>query len=105
MKQSRRFLSLRNSIYTLVALVALAMLLVLFTGQVSDSVQDETERIARDAISRALITCYAAEGSYPPTIAHLENHYGVMIDHEAYVVNYEILASNVMPEVILVRRK
>jgi hypothetical protein len=86
--------------------LALAILLILFlTRQVSDSVQREAEKIARDAIIRALITCYAAEGSYPSSLSYLERHYGVIIDHEKYIVNYGVFASNVVPEVTLRKRK
>ena len=94
--------------YTLVSFYVFGVVVILlaaFSGQVSDSAQEESERIAHAAISRALITCYAAEGSYPASIAHLEDHYGVIIDHTAYAVSYEVLASNVMPEVILAKRK
>ena len=101
----KRFFSLRNTLITFFVFGIAILLLVVFSGKVSDSVQGESERLAREAIDRALITCYAAEGSYPASIDHLEDHYGVVIDHEAYVISYEVLASNVMPEVILVKRK
>ena len=105
MKNKKRFFSLRNTLITFFVFGIAVLLLVLFSSQVSDSVGSESERLAREAINRALITCYAAEGSYPASISHLEEQYGVVIDHETYVVSYEVLASNVMPEVILVKRK
>ena len=105
MRSKQRFFSLRNALITFFAYGLAILWLSIFSSQVSDSVGDESERLAREAISRALITCYAAEGSYPASISHLEEQYGVVIDHEAYVISYEVLASNVMPEVMLVKRK
>ena len=39
---------------------------------------------------------YAIEGSYPGSIAEIEEKYGIIID-ERYVVHYSIFASNIMP--------
>jgi hypothetical protein len=54
-------------------------------------------------ISRALIQCYALEGSYPAYVEHLEN-YGVIFDHDRYVYYYEWFASNLMPTVVVIAR-
>ena len=63
--------SLRRVVFSLGALIVLALVLILFTRHVSDSVQREGERVAREAIVRALISCYAAEGSYPTSLDYL----------------------------------
>ena len=103
-RYKNRFFSLRTGLLSLGALAILVLALILFTGQVSGSVQRESERIAHDAIVRALISCYAAEGSYPSSLAYLEKRYGVTIDYGNYVVDYVVFASNVMPEVTLTKR-
>lgn len=55
--------------------------------------QKNTER----AIARAIVNCYAVEGVYPQSIAYLEEHYGVQIDHSRFDVNYQIVGDNVKP--------
>ena len=105
MAKKKRFLDLRYLLLSMCAILVLIMMSIAFTGRVSESLDKETDKIAHDAIVRALIACYAAEGSYPAEISHLEKHYGVVIDHDRFFVNYEIFASNIRPSVTLVRRK
>jgi len=61
----------------------------------------EAERILRDSLQRAAVTSYAIEGRYPASLCHLENTFGISIDHERFVVHYSVLASN-LPPIILV---
>ena len=55
-------------------------------------------------INRAIVQCYSLEGRYPPSIAYLEEHYGVVINHDKYYVDYDVFASNVYPNVQLFRK-
>lgn len=43
--------------------------------------------------------CYAIEGQYPESVAYLEENYGLRIDHDRYIVHYDIFADNIMPEI------
>jgi len=63
--------------------------------------QSGTEQTAavKEAILRAAAHAYALEGSYPPTLAYLEENYGLILDHERYSYVYEAFASNIRPEV------
>jgi len=45
------------------------------------------------------VQCYAIEGRYPPSVAYLEENYGVKIDRERFDVFYEGFASNIMPSI------
>jgi hypothetical protein len=87
----------------LLASVALfaVMLAVLATGtmRIAGSATNEGLAATRDAIERAAVLCYAAEGFYPPGLAYLEAHYGVQIDHSRYVVEYRVFATNVAPTI------
>jgi len=55
----------------------------------------------RDVINKALVQCYALEGSYPADIEHLKS-YGVIIDTERYFYVYEMFALNIMPSVTVI---
>lgn len=55
--------------------------------------------ILSEAVKRSAVQCYAIEGFYPPNIEYLEDNYGLIIDHDKYVVSYSIFASNIMPEI------
>lgn len=52
-----------------------------------------------DAVRKAAVACYAAEGIYPPTVQYLTDHYGIQIDREKYHVFYEVFAENLMPDI------
>ena len=52
-----------------------------------------------DALRRAAVACYAAEGIYPPDLEYMEEHYGIHIDEKRYVVMYTPIASNLMPDI------
>lgn len=58
----------------------------------------------REAIVNAAKQCCAVEGSYPSTIKHLEDRYGLVINHDDYVISYEWFADNVMPSVVVTAR-
>ena len=57
-----------------------------------------------DAVRKAAVACYAAEGIYPPTLSYLQEHYGLQIDESRYAVFYEIFAENMMPEITVLER-
>lgn len=59
---------------------------------------EEKYNILKDALIRSVVQCYAIEGFYPPNIEYLENNYGLVVDHNKYVISYNIFASNIMPE-------
>lgn len=67
-------------------------------GQTSES---ERLRSVEKAVSRATVQCYAVEGRYPSSLAYLEERYGLIIDHEKYIVQYDIFASNLMPTILV----
>ena len=73
-------------------------------SNVSDSQAAEEKRRLEDAIRRSVITCYAVEGTYPPDLAYLEEHYGVQINRDRYVVIYQPIAQNLMPDITVVER-
>ena len=48
--------------------------------------------------------CCAIEGSYPSSLEHLEESYGLTINHDDYVITYECFADNIMPSVVVTPR-
>jgi hypothetical protein len=63
-----------------------------------NSADEEKFNILKDAINRSIVQCYAIEGYYPPNIEYLENNYGLLVDHDKYVIIYSVFASNIMPD-------
>ena len=57
-----------------------------------------------EAVRRSAVACYAAEGAYPPDVEYLEEHYGLQVDRERYAVKYEVIASNLMPDITVLEK-
>lgn len=93
-----------KSITILVLLVLLAGVVVYMTTSMTDfasSNQDRQIAVIERAIDSALLQCYALEGSYPPNLQYLSEHYGVMLYEDQYEYLYDVFASNVRPNVIV----
>ncbi|MBE5023256.1 hypothetical protein INF26_00020 [Olsenella sp. DSM 107455] len=87
------------------AAVAVAGALVAAAGPaVAGALREQGAASVRDAVLRAAAQCCAIEGSYPHTLRHLEQHYGLTVNHDDYVVIYEAYASNVTPSVVVTPR-
>lgn len=54
-----------------------------------------------ETVMKYAIQCYASEGSYPPDLEYLSEHYGLILDYENYIYDYEIFASNIMPNITI----
>ena len=85
----------------LAAAVIIAALLWFFSALsgVRRGQGEEGRRQLEDALRRAAVACYAAEGIYPDDLAYLQEHYGIQIDEERYTVIYTVFASNLMPDI------
>lgn len=101
-QQSKKF-SYRNLFLSvLLFAVLIGAFLVGFDNTAKRNAAEQLS-VTQQSVQKAIVNCYAIEGTYPPDIPYLEEHYGLTIDRSKYVVNYQILGSNVMPyaEVVL----
>lgn len=60
--------------------------------------------IAKESINRAIVTCYAVEGTYPTNFEYIKKNYGIHVNEKKYIVHYEIFASNIFPDVTIIER-
>ena len=87
------------------SIVVLAVIIVLVAVMAAPlfqagqkSMESETEQL-RTIIDKAIIQCYALEGSYPPDLQYLVDNYGLLLNEKKYVFVYETGGmSNVKPE-------
>lgn len=66
---------------------------------------DEGRQQLEDALRRAAVACYAAEGVYPPSLDYIREHYGVETESEDYIVFYEVFAQNLMPDITVLEKE
>ena len=87
------------------ALLWLALLVLVlslfFHGlkNVTEEVSEQGRTKLEDAVRRAAVACYAAEGAYPPDVTYMIEHYGLSVDESRYIVHYDIFAENLMPDI------
>lgn len=88
----------------LAALAVAGALALVAAPAVAGALREQGAASVRDAVLRAAAQCCAVEGSYPHTLRHLEEHYGLTVNHDDYAITYEAYASNVAPSVVVVPR-
>lgn len=82
-------------------IVAVALIAVITIAAVSfqHSAAEQSVASIRNSVLSTAEQCYAIEGSYPSSLQHLEDVYGLAVNHSNYIVYYEWMADNVPPTV------
>ena len=92
----------RGRCVRVVVAVALACLAAFGAYRYSRAVSHEQGAAAvRQAVINSALQCCAVEGSYPTSVSHLVDHYGLVINSEDYRVSYEWLGDNIPPSVVV----
>lgn len=88
------------------AAIAAALLIVLTSSLIkmtSESGSEGREQL-ESIIRKSVMACYADEGVYPTDIKYLEDHYGLQIDRNKYLVRYESFAENIIPDITVLEK-
>lgn len=88
----------------LVTFVLICAILVACMNVMRRASREQGAAALRAAIMNSAVRCCAIEGSYPLNLRHLEEDYGLRINHDDYVITYEAYASNLAPSVVVVPR-
>ncbi len=91
-------------VLSLALFIAIALWAMTGVREASEASERDGLKQATEAVRRAAISCYAVEGAYPATYEDLKRASGIAVDEEKYTVYYEVFASNIMPEITVVRR-
>ncbi|WP_059004787.1 hypothetical protein [Bittarella massiliensis (ex Durand et al. 2017)] len=101
--QRRRARRVRLLLLALAALLLTGCLLLL--PRVQGDLSRQSAASAEAAVRRAVVQCYAVEGAYPADLQYLEERYGLQINHRRYIVDYNILAPNVAPQITVLEKE
>ncbi|MBD5117067.1 MAG: hypothetical protein HDT48_06125 [Ruminococcaceae bacterium] len=104
MKLKKKNHILIGYIPAVIIFILIAVIVILSVADISRTSEAEGLAITENSIRRAVITCYAQEGSYPPDIDYLKENYGLKISDD-YNVRYNIFASNLMPSITVTRKQ
>lgn len=73
-------------------------------GSVSRESARQQKKSLEDALKKDMVHCYAMEGRYPESVQYMEEHYGLTYDKEKYLIDYELVGSNLMPDVMVIEK-
>ncbi len=74
-------------------------------SSVSSATDEKEVENIENAVVQSALFCYGTEGAYPESLDYLQEHYGLTYDEKKYVVQYEIIAKNIPPQVRVIRKK
>jgi len=89
----------RSIIVSLAVFALVAGVFVYAFSGMSGGADEREMQYLNDAINRAVVSCYAIEGRYPPDVDYIVQRYGVVFDNSKYVVSYQLFAANIPPSV------
>lgn len=93
-----------SGILSLLPFLLMIVGIIFIVEYVDNKTSAESVQVIEANIRKAAISCYAIEGAYPQTVEYLEENYGLQINHDKYVVEYDIIGANVMPWVAVVEK-
>jgi len=81
--------------------IFLVIVIILLSGlnSTEKANAEEQQKMLEGSIYRAVVSCYALEGSYPESLEYLIKNYNVHIDESKYIVHYMVTMSNIMPDI------
>lgn len=68
-------------------------------SDVNEGRRYEEKQQIENAVKKAAVACYASEGVYPPDLEYIKENYGILVDSDSFVVKYEFIGSNIMPDI------
>lgn len=84
--------------------VVLFFFFIIMLGRISDTTLDRQEESLNTAINHCIVSCYCIEGTYPPSLSYMEEHYGLTYDRSLFFVDYQAIGSNIYPDVTVIRK-
>ncbi len=93
-------------IKTLAKIVAFLAIIGMFWvgfSEILATSEEQSNKILKESVAKAITACYAIEGIYPPDMDYLEENYGVRVDYNKYYVNYQVFGSNIRPSVQIIK--
>jgi len=92
---------LKGVVITLLVFLLMQAVLAYGLAQVGKSSQTEQTDALQKAVMRAVFTCYAIEGRYPPSTSYLKDHYGLIYDENKYIVTINTFSENLLPDIAI----
>lgn len=89
---------------SIVLLLIIGLFFLVAVSRLEQGRKAQGKQQLETALRRTAVSCYGAEGFYPPDVAYMQEHYGLQFDEKTYVIHYERRASNWMPDITVLER-
>ncbi|SDB29312.1 MULTISPECIES: hypothetical protein [unclassified Butyrivibrio] len=104
-KRQNFILSIMGFIVPSLVIIFIIVIFYIGVSQISRSTEKKQEESLYTAVERDIVQCYSIEGIYPPSLEYLEEHYGLVYDKSIFFIDYRPVASNIYPDVTILRVK
>ena len=88
----------------LIGFILLFIVFIKGIASVSETTIYKQKESLTTALNRSITQCYAVEGTYPPSLEYIENHYGLTYDHDKFFVDYQVYGANMYPTVTVLTK-
>ncbi len=88
----------------LIGFIFLFIFFIRGIASVSETTVDKQKESLTTALNRSITQCYAVEGTYPPSLSYIEEHYGLTYDHDKFFVDYQVYGANMYPTVTVISK-
>lgn len=95
---------LRTGLLPLLLLAAALCILIAASASLASTNRERETEILSNALERSITQCYALEGSYPPDLDYLKEHYGLTYNSDRYFIDYRYIGGNFRPNTIIIER-
>lgn len=99
MKNARRYM------LSILSFVLVFILLFMAVQNTASSSKKSQKSSLEKAVYRGILECYALEGKYPESLKYLVNEYNILYNTDEYAIEYEVIASNILPVVTIIEKK
>lgn len=96
--------TIRKSHISFLVFLGLIALFVYGISNISNTTTEKQEESLKNALNRDIVHCYCVEGTYPPSLAYLVEHYGLTYDEDLFYIDYVAYGSNIIPDVTIIKK-
>ena len=92
----------------LLTFLIICLILLLFfagIGLISRRTGEEEIETLNTQLWQCIVQCYCMEGAYPESLAYLETNYHLTYDKERFLIDYQPLGKNIIPDVTVILRQ
>lgn len=97
--------SSRNILVSIIIFIMVFCLFWFGITTMSEKNSSQEKQTLETAINRGIVHCYSIEGNYPESLQYLKDHYGLTYNEDRFFVDYQILGSNILPDVTIIDKE